>query len=72
MQEQYRSNPPDKRLKQENCHATPEEQIILAKYVGWGGLANALTPGKSGWEKEYETLQNLLNEEEMQSAAESS
>ena len=61
-----------KRLKQENCHATPEEQIILAKYVGWGGLANALTPGKSGWEKEYETLQNLLNEEEMQSAAESS
>ena len=59
-------------LKQEGRHATPEEQLTLAKYVGWGGLANALTPEKRGWEKEYDTLQNLLDEEEMRSAAESS
>ena len=61
-----------KTLKQEGRHATPEEQLTLAKYVGWGGLANALTPEKRGWEKEYDTLQNLLDEEEMRSAAESS
>lgn len=61
-----------KTLKQEGRHATPEEQLTLAKYVGWGGLANALTPEKRGWEKEYDTLQNLLDEDEMRSAAESS
>lgn len=61
-----------KTLKQEGRHATSEEQLTLAQYVGWGGLANALTPEKRGWEKEYDTLQNLLDEEEMRSAAESS
>ena len=40
-----------KTLKQEGRHATPEEQLTLAKYVGWGGLANALTPEKRGWER---------------------
>lgn len=60
-----------KQLEEENRHATKEEQLILAKYVGWGGLANALTPGKSGWERQYDMLKQLLTDEEMQSAAES-
>ena len=51
--------------------ATAEEQITLAHFVGWGGLANALTPGKSGWESEYEEIKSLLTEEELQSAQES-
>ena len=58
-----------KRLQQENRIATAEEQIVLARFVGWGGLANALTPGKEGWEKEYDEISELLTEEEMQSAS---
>ena len=57
-----------KQLQQENRMASAEEQIILARFAGWGGLANALTPGKSGWEKEYDEITELLTEEEMQSA----
>lgn len=51
--------------------ATAEEQITLARFVGWGGLANALTPGKSGWESEYEEIKGLLTEAEFHSAQES-
>ena len=58
-----------KQLQQENHIATTEEQIALARFVGWGGLANALTPGKEGWEKEYDEISELLTEEEMQSAS---
>lgn len=58
-----------KQLQQENRIATTEEQIVLARFVGWGGLANALTPGKEGWEKEYDEISELLTEEEMQSAS---
>ena len=58
-----------KKLQQENRAASTEEQIILARFVGWGGLANALTPGKDGWEKEYDEITELLTEEEMQSAS---
>ena len=58
-----------KRLEKEGRQANPEEQELLAKYVGWGGLANALTPGKEGWEKEYDEISELLTEEEMQSAS---
>lgn len=58
-----------KQLQQENRMASTEEQIILARFVGWGGLANALTPGREGWEKEYDEITELLTEEEMQSAA---
>ncbi len=60
-----------KKLQEENRMADSEEQIILAKYVGWGGLANALTPNKSGWEEEYSQIKALLSEEEFQSAQES-
>lgn len=57
-----------KLLQRENRIATMEEQVILARFVGWGGLANALTPGKEGWEKEYDEITELLTEEEMRSA----
>ena len=58
-----------KSLQEEKRMATREEQLVLAKFVGWGGLANALTPEKEGWEKEYEEIESLLSEEEMQSAS---
>lgn len=60
-----------KELQAQGRIATAEEQITLAKFVGWGGLANALTPGKSGWESEYEEIKALLTEKEFQSAQES-
>ena len=60
-----------KELQAQGRGATAEEQITLARFVGWGGLANALTPGKSGWESEYEEIKALLTEEEFQSAQES-
>ncbi|WP_242843376.1 DUF6908 domain-containing protein [Kineothrix alysoides] len=60
-----------KELHEQGRMATAGEQIILAKFVGWGGLANALTPGKSGWEKQYEEIKSLLTEEEFQAAQES-
>ena len=60
-----------KELEEQGRKATAEEQVILAKYVGWGGLANALTPGKSGWESQYEEIKSLLTEEEFQAAQES-
>lgn len=60
-----------KQLESENRHATPEEQITLARYVGWGGLADALTEGKKGWEKEYIEIHSLLSEKEFKSAQES-
>ncbi|MDE7057703.1 MAG: hypothetical protein K2P03_03165, partial [Lachnospiraceae bacterium] len=60
-----------KELQEQERLATTEEQVTLAKFVGWGGLANALTPGKSGWETQYEEIKELLTEEEFQAAQES-
>ncbi|MFI3249738.1 MAG: SNF2-related protein, partial [Eubacteriales bacterium] len=60
-----------KTLEREGRSASEQEQITLAGYVGWGGLANALTPNKVGWEKEYKEIKELLTEEEFQSASES-
>ncbi|MGL5437156.1 MAG: SNF2-related protein [Lachnospiraceae bacterium] len=60
-----------KELQEQGRNANEEEQIILARFVGWGGLANALTPGKSGWESEYEEIRSLLTEEEFLSAQQS-
>ncbi len=60
-----------KQLQKQGRMATEQEQLILAKYVGWGGLANALTEGKSGWESQYEEIKNLLTEEEFQAVQES-
>ena len=60
-----------KDLQLQGRMATAEEQITLARFVGWGGLANALTSGKSGWETEYEEIKGLLTEEEFESAQQS-
>ncbi|MEM5781400.1 MAG: hypothetical protein AAGU02_09645, partial [Lawsonibacter sp.] len=48
--------------------ATPEEQDILARYVGWGGLAEAFDPEKEKWAKEYTRLKELLPDPEYKSA----
>ena len=56
-----------KQLEAENRPATPEEQEVLAKYVGWGGLADCFDPKHS----RYEGLRSLLTEEEYAAARES-
>lgn len=55
-------------LMSENRRATPAEQEILSKYVGWGGLANAFDEKKADWAKEYKQLKNLLTDKEYASA----
>ena len=56
------------KLESENRNATTEEQEILSNYVGWGGLADAFDPDKGNWAKEYQTLKNLLSEDEYAAA----
>ena len=57
-----------KQIELEKRTATPEEQIILARYVGWGGLANAFSSTASGWENEYQELKSLLTDLEYKAA----
>ncbi len=57
-----------KKCQEENRFATPEEQIILSKYVGWGGIPEAFDPGVGSWQTEYQMLQNILTPEEYDSA----
>lgn len=57
-----------KRIEGEKRLASPEEQIVLARYVGWGGLANAFSDTASSWEKEYHELKHLLDEREYSDA----
>ena len=59
------------KIESENRIATPQEQEILAKYVGWGGLADAFDESKANWAKEYQELKSLLSPEEYASARES-
>ena len=59
------------KIESENRIATPEEQEILAKYVGWGGLADAFDETKANWASEYQELKSLLSAEEYDSARES-
>lgn len=56
-----------KELESENRLATAEEQAVLAKYVGWGGLADCF----SETNRNYVELKSLLTEEEFSSARES-
>ena len=60
-----------KQIELEKRTATPEEQIILARYVGWGGLANAFSSTASGWENEYQELKSLLTDVEYKAAMDS-
>ena len=55
-------------LEQENRNATPEEQSVLAQYVGWGSLPDAFDPEKTGWAREYQELKDLLPEQEYEMA----
>ena len=58
-------------LEFENRLATPEEQEILSKYVGFGGLADAFDESKANWADEYKELIVTLSPEEYAAARES-
>lgn len=57
-----------KKLNQEDRLATEDEQAVLAKYVGWGGLSEAFDETSTSWSYEYHELKELLNEAEYKSA----
>ena len=60
-----------KKCEEENRFATPQEQEILSKYVGWGGLPQAFDEKEYSWSNEYSILKNLLDEKEYSQARES-
>lgn len=60
-----------KKCEEENRFATPEEQEILAGYVGWGGLSDAFDEAKPSWSTEYLELKTVLTEEEYAAARQS-
>ena len=55
-------------LEKENRLATPEEQQILSRYVGWGGIPQAFDENSASWAKEYVDLKELLDADEYASA----
>lgn len=57
-----------KLIQSENRAATHEEQKILSKYVGWGGLSQAFDANNENWNKEYSELKELLTPEEYEAA----
>ena len=57
-----------KQIEAEGRQATPQEQEILSKYVGWGGLPQAFDVENSSWQKEYQQLKSLLTDEEYAAA----
>ena len=57
-----------KQLEAEGRYATQEEQDILSKYVGWGGLAQAFDENNPKWAKEYAELAEILTKEEYDAA----
>ena len=57
-----------KMIEKENRPATPEEQVILSRYVGWGGLSAAFDSKNEQWSVEYSELKNLLTDEEYNAA----
>lgn len=56
------------KIEIENRYATPEEQEIMSRYTGWGGLSEAFDSSKEKWTEEYNRLKELLTEEEYKSA----
>ena len=60
-----------KRCQEENRFATPDEQKILSRYVGWGGIPEAFDERAGAWHTEYAMLKNILTPEEYDSARES-
>ena len=57
-----------KAIEAEERGATAEEQEVLSRYVGWGGLPDAFDPDKENWSKEYTELKEVLTPEEYESA----
>lgn len=55
-------------LEKEERLATPEEQEILSRYVGWGGISQAFEESNSSWANEYLELKNTLSPEEYSAA----
>ncbi len=55
-------------LEKEERLATPEEQEILSRYVGWGGILQAFEESNSSWTNEYLELKNTLSPEEYSAA----
>ena len=58
-------------IEAENRMATAEEQDILSRYVGWGGIPQAFDAENASWANEYAELKQLLTEDEYNSARES-
>ena len=56
------------KLEDENRLANLEEQNILSKYVGWGGLPDVFDESKDNWSEEYNELKEILTDEEYKSA----
>ena len=57
-----------KELERDDRNATPEEQDILSRYVGWGGMPQAFDPDNDSWKKEYTQLRELLDDHEYSAA----
>ena len=57
-----------KYLEETTGQATPEQQEVLSRYVGWGGVPEAFDPSKTAWAKEYAELKELLTPEEYAAA----
>ena len=57
-----------KKIEAENRLATQEEQAVLSKFVGWGGLSQAFDENNAAWSKEYAELKELLSDEEYSAA----
>lgn len=60
-----------KKIENEDRYATLEEQEILSRYVGWGGISDAFDERKDNWKKEREELKLLLTDEEYKDASHS-
>ena len=56
------------KLEAENRNATPEEQEILSRYVGWGGIPNAFDERNEDWADEFKELNGILSSEEYEAA----
>ena len=57
-----------KYLEENGFQASPEQQEVLSRYVGWGGIPEVFDENKSEWSKEYAELKALLTPEEYESA----
>ena len=57
-----------KQIESESRLATPEEQKILSKFVGWGGLSQAFDENNASWNKEYKELKEILSDDEYSAA----